>query len=209
HAEKNNPRGVEVCSPGSEWKTYYEKTQKNCQNCHMPETAGHVSHNFSGTHQGDLLQKAVDMQLNFSRSKRKVSITLKNSGAGHAIPTGTPLRMVILKVTGLDANGKKIWENWKENPMKEDCTGLFMKILGDAEGNAPVPPWRATQIIYDRRLMPGVPEIVKYEIRNENVRQIQATLIYRFAPYPILQKFNIADPEFTQPKLLAHKELKI
>jgi hypothetical protein len=62
---------------------------------------------------------------------------------------------------------------------------LFMKILGDEQGNAPVVPWKASQIIYDRRLMPGKQLTVKYLLPEKNLFECEAKLIYRFAPAPI------------------------
>ncbi len=207
HAEMHNPKGVQVCATGNEWQSYHEQTGKNCQDCHMPDIEGHPSHLFPGTHKGGVLKNAVDMKLNWRENE--LSITLNNTGAGHALPTGTPLRMVILKVMGYNKSGKVIWENWKNNPIKEDKSALFMKILGDAKGNGPVPPWKATQIIYDRHLMPGEPISIGYQIEDKSLYDIEVRLLYRFAPPPILRKLNITDPHFTQPKLIVEKGMKV
>lgn len=207
HAEMKTPRDIQVCATGKEWETYHQTTGKTCLDCHMPSQNGIASHLFPGSFLGDLLKKAVDLRLKYSPKTGKLDITLTNRGAGHAVPTGTPLRMVILKVVALDSSGHVVWENWKENPLREDTAAVFMKILGDAQGNGPVPPWQATQILMDRKLMPGVPVKIRYTLPGENVRKIRAVLMYRFAPLPLLKKLNITDPAFTKPRIMVTKSL--
>ena len=209
HAEMKNSRNLEVCSTGDEWHQYYEKTQRTCQNCHMPQVEGSYSHRFPGTHQNRFLSNAIDIQLIYDNRIQKLQVTLTNSGAGHALPTGTPLRMIYLKVVAYDSAGKVIWENWKKNPIEEDKSGLFMRILGDSEGNGPVPPWKATQTLYNRRLMPGEPVSVVYNLDSNNIYDIEARLSYRYAPSPLLKQFNITDPHFTNPKLIGQKGIKV
>ncbi|GAB4365398.1 MAG: hypothetical protein Kow0042_04650 [Calditrichia bacterium] len=209
HAEMSNPRQIPVCQTGYEWRQYYQNTQKSCVDCHMGEKDEKGNHVFQGTHRGDLLPGAVDMQCEVEREARELRITLTNIAAGHAIPTGTPLRMVLLKVAGYDKNGNLIWENWEENPMQEDTSALFMKILGDAEGNGPVPPWKATQILFDRKLLPRQPLQIIYEFTDPRIQQFRASLLYRFAPLPILRRLGITDPHFTEAKLISQKTVKI
>ncbi len=205
HAVMTNPANLQVCATGPEWSAYYEKTRKTCQDCHMPELKGKASHQFPGTHVGDLLAGAVEMDMSYQPKDHQIVFTLNNSGAGHALPTGTPLRMVMLKVTGYGDDGSVIWENWKENPVTEDRTALFMKILGDSTGSGPVPPWKAIRILFDRRLMPGEPVTVTYSLNDDKIITIEAKLLYRFAPPPILKKFAIRNSQLNQPSLIARR----
>jgi len=209
HAQMKTPTQLEACATGFEWESFYEKTQKTCQDCHMPSSEPGNSHQFPGTHVGELLKNSVEMQLNWKRDKNVLSIFLLNISAGHALPTGTPLRMVMLKVNAYDGQGELVWENWKQNPIKEDKQALFMKILADSTGNGPVPPWQATQITYDRRLLPDLPEHVEYTIPVQNITKIDATLLYRFAPPPILKRFGITAPELSKPKVIVQKSLEV
>jgi hypothetical protein len=149
------------------------------------------------------------MELSHEKTSQELIITLTNIGAGHAIPTGTPLRMVMLKVTAFDSMGTVIWENWRENPIKEDKNGLFMKIMADSAGNGPVPPWRATQTIFERRLMPREPAVIRYPLPDKNIYDVEVSLLYRFAPEIILHKLGITDPHFHQTRLIAEKGMKI
>ncbi len=209
HAVMKNPKDLDVCSTGSEWQAYYEKHQKTCQDCHMPKIDGISSHGFPGTQQGEILNNAVEMKLDYDTDTRELRVTLNNTGAGHAIPTGTPLRMVFLKVAAYDSAGKLLWQNWKDNPVKEDKSGLFMRILGDSAGNGPVPPWRATQTLYDRRLMPDEPVSVRYTLDSNKIYDIEAKLLYRFAPQPVLKQLGITSPRYTQPRLIVQQGMKV
>jgi hypothetical protein len=105
--------------------------------------------------------------------------------------------------------GEVIWQNWKESPLTEDRSSLFMKILGDAEGLGPLPPWKATQILYDRRLLPEQPVIIEYHIAHQELFDIEAQLFYRFAPPQIIEKFDIGDAHYSHPKLIGQKGLRI
>lgn len=209
HAVMKNPKDLDVCSTGSEWKAYYDKHRKTCQDCHMPQIKGIPSHVFPGMHQGEILDNGVEMKMQFESTTGKLQLTLTNKGAGHAIPTGTPLRMVFLKVTAYDSSGKLLWQNWKDNPIKEDRSALFMRILGDSAGNGPVPPWRAVQTVYDRRLMPEEPVTISYSLDSQNIYDIEAKLFYRYAPEPVLRQFGITTPHFTQPRLIVQQGVKV
>ena len=205
HAEMRGPNDIEVCATGSEWNAFAAENPKTCQDCHMRNESGETSHLFPGTHQGNLLQNSVEMEMQFDEQESLLTITMQSIHSGHALPTGTPLRLLTIKVVGLNDQGETIWENWATNPMKEDKSALFMKILADSGGNGPVPPWQAQQIIYDRRLMPGTSDEITYRIDNDGIHKIAATLHYHFAPKPILKKFNITDEHFTKPRIVARE----
>ena len=209
HAIMKNPKDLEVCTTGSEWQAFHAKTGKSCQDCHMPKLNGAPSHLFAGTHQNHLLLNSVEMDLFYDEISKDLKVMLTNDGAGHAIPTGTPLRMVMLKVTAYDSFGNTVWQNWHKSPIEEDQSALFMKIMADEKGNAPVPPWRATQTAFEKRLMPGEPTVIAYKLEGRDIYDFEANLLYRFAPSFILHKFGISDPHFTQERLIVQKGMKI
>lgn len=209
HAEMKNPADIEVCSTGNEWRQYYEKTKKNCQDCHMPQGSGTASHLFPGGHQNQSLSNFIDIGLQYDKEKQIIEVTLINNGAGHALPTGTPLRMISLKLIAFNREGAILWENWKENPIQEDKSVLFMRILSDTEGNGPVPPWKATQTLYNRRLMPADTNIISYQLSNQNIYDIEARLLFYYAPPPLLKRLNITDSHLTQPRLIGQKGIKL
>ena len=209
HARMSNPLNVPVCTTGAEWQSYFEKYGKTCQDCHMPENNGVPSHLFPGAHRGNRLKGAVKMTLDYERDPGLLKVTLTNTGAGHALPTGTPLRMVVLKIRGFDREGQLRWENWKSNPLKEDKSALFMKILADSSGRGPAPPWKATRILFEQRLMPDKPVQIEYKVEKKGLYRVEAELLYRLAPAAILQKFGISDPHFIAARSIIKKELRL
>jgi ssDNA-binding Zn-finger/Zn-ribbon topoisomerase 1 len=207
HAEMKNTAEIEVCSTGNEWREYLKVTGKDCQDCHLLNQEGKVSHLFPGSHRFELPLNAVDMKLSFNPDSRELLISLTNVGAGHAIPTGTPLRMVFLKITAFDSSGTIIWQNWKNNPIMEDRTAVFMRLLGDEQGNAPVPPWKASQTIYNQRLLPGKQINKRYILPEGNVLEVDVKLIFRYAPEAVLQRLGITDPHFHSERILVHRSM--
>ena len=208
HAEMKNPVEIEVCSTGNEWREYLKQTGKNCQDCHLLKQDGKVSHLFPGSHQTDIPSGAVEMELAYNTDTQELMISLTNTGAGHAIPTGTPLRMVYLKITAFDSSEKIIWQNWRENPVTEDRGGVFMRLLGDNQGNAPVPPWKASQIIYEQRLLPGKLVNKRYLLPEQGVYEVEVKLIYRFAPKAVLDRLGITDPHLNSERILAQQSMR-
>lgn len=207
HAEMKNSIDIEVCSTGSEWRDFQKKNKKTCQDCHLLTPEGKVSHRFPGTHTIDFPTSPVDLELNYYSQQQELEVSLINNGAGHAIPTGTPLRMVYLQINAYDSSKNLVWQNWKENPIKEDQSGLFMRILADEQGNAPVVPWKASKIIYDRRLMPGKRYTIRYKLPSKEIFETDVKLVYRLAPVPILKQLAITDPQFVNERILVHKSI--
>jgi hypothetical protein len=65
-----------------EWRaSRYARTGTGCQLCHMPDG----SHEFRGIHDPDMTRKAL--LLNVWRHESGVALELRNTGAGHALPT--------------------------------------------------------------------------------------------------------------------------
>src|SRR5262249_43013968 len=99
----------------SEWqKSDYQKQGKQCQSCHMARVAGDVVdpkikrsslakinlHQMPGSHSLDQLTTAVKAQMAAVREgdKLKVRVDITNQKAGHYLPTGSPLRQLVLEV---------------------------------------------------------------------------------------------------------------
>lgn len=201
HAELSNPNQVAICVTGNE---YYEQSalQTNCQTCHMPDIAGYKatqndsltqlkSHAFLGPHNPSFLNGSL--KLTGKYENKQLTVYLDNSKTPHGYPTGTPLRMVLLKVIGLDANDKIVYQNWKVNPVMEDPKSVFVRLFEDKNKNFPVPPWQATAIRMETRLRAGEVRKIVYEI-NEAVRRINVKLFFQLAPLPILNRLKIDDP---------------
>ncbi|HID39702.1 MAG TPA: hypothetical protein EYP36_09340 [Calditrichaeota bacterium] len=210
HGELKNPKQVSVCITGDEFMSRPDKS-KICQDCHMPKTENkdgrsYAQHSFLGVHNPEFLRKSLSLKTSDTENGLEVAIT--NDKAAHAYPTGSPLRQVIVKVVAKDKDDNLVFENWKENPLKEDKQAVFMRIFEDENKNAPVPPWRGTAVKMDQRLAPGETRILKYDL-PENAQTVTVKLVFRLAPLPILKRLGINDPYLYKAHLIDEKTVQL
>ena len=109
--------------------------------------------------------------------------------------------MVILKVIGLNKDGKIVYQNWQKNPVAEDKQAIFARMFADEKGNMPSPPWRAAKVAYESRLKSGEIRAITYEL-PQSVTKITAKVFFQLAPIPILTKLKIDDPYLKTPHLI-------
>ena len=111
------PDGTMVFATYSEWKaSKYAEEGRQCHDCHMPRLSalsvkeglkvkGHDiinDHQLFGGHEPSQVRQAVTMRIeSLTRDGDRVSavVALKNSGAGHYVPTGIPSRKLVLTVS--------------------------------------------------------------------------------------------------------------
>ncbi len=223
HANMNNPHGVAFCSTENEWESSsFARDNVTCQDCHMPGMEGKVaplgkmreqlhSHAFYGGYSQEMLNDCAEINVLAKRTGNsvRVEISIKNKTVGHALPTGSPMRMVILSVEAQDSSGLPVWKNYYQNPLQEDRQAVFMKLLQDEKGNAPVPPWEAASEKFDQRLKADEERVLTYQFQASSAIAINASLNYRLAPPPLLKKLGITDLQYTKAKLIAQKKAKI
>jgi hypothetical protein len=216
HAELINPNQVAICTTGDEFYNQSENKSK-CQSCHMPNVKGYKSsesdsvsnvhtHAFLGPHNEEFLKGSV--KISGKVNGNTLTITIDNSKTPHSFPTGTPLRMVLLKVIGLDRNGKIVYQNWQKNPVNEDKQALFARMFMDEKGNMPSPPWRAVKVGNESRLKPGEVRKITYKLPDA-VSKISAKLFFQLAPVPILNKLKIDDPYLRKAHLIDEIEMEL
>lgn len=223
HSNAENPHGVTFCSTEDEWqKSSFAKNDITCQDCHMPGMEGKVaplgkmreqlhSHVFYGGYSQEMLNECADINVRAKRvgNSVQVEIAVKNYTVGHALPTGSPMRMVILSVEAQDSSGLPVWKNYYQNPLKEDPKAVFMKLLQDKNGNAPVLPWEAVSEKFDQRLKADEKRTLTYQFTDTSAVFIQADLNYRVAPPPLLKKLGITDEQYTKVKVITKKRVTI
>ncbi|RLT45612.1 MAG: hypothetical protein DWI57_00080 [Chloroflexi bacterium] len=174
--------GVLVYSSFSEWlKSPYSdpETGKTCQDCHMPSLgvqfvafpekggpqrdADQVhSHRMAGGYDEALLQSAVslDADARLVAGRLWVRVAVTNDGAGHHVPTDSPLRSLILLVEATDGAGQPLerysgallpaWAGaYSGQPGR-----LFAKTLRDQwTGEMPTGAyWRPVEVVSDTRI---------------------------------------------------------
>jgi nitrate/TMAO reductase-like tetraheme cytochrome c subunit len=110
-----NALGFQVLSTYSEWeRSSYAKNGQQCQSCHMYGVQGKIVdvrvttdssqginvHRMPGSRSVEQLNRAIQSQISATRQGDKVKVVVKltNAGAGHYVPTGSPMRKLILEV---------------------------------------------------------------------------------------------------------------
>mgnify|MGYP000269699403 CR=1 FL=1 len=194
-----------IYSTFSEWQHSPQgKEQVQCQDCHMqtqatlsadpkhggkqrdPQTLS--SHDFSISK--NRISKAIDFAVSqkILNQQLTLTITLNNLGAGHDIPTGNPMRHLLLRVMVLDEHGNKIKKRlgsqlprWSQYAGE---TGAVMaKVLSPKQsyGNQqnqvyPAPFWLPSTIESDTRLKPNVAQHHRFTFASSRQYHVQVQL---------------------------------
>jgi len=162
--EYKNASGFSVVTTYSEWKDSPSgKGDLECQQCHMELVRGSVVeprvrresshlvnlHAMPGSHSVSQLNKALTAKLTASRSGQNVDVAvkLKNEGAGHFLPTGSPMRQLILEVRVTSAGVTIATEKRS-----------YTRVLADAAGTTIQKEYvaflKAAKVVSDTRLAP-------------------------------------------------------
>jgi hypothetical protein len=195
--EYRNANGFPVLTTYSEWKNSSyaggAKNAKDCQACHMYGVRGDVVdprvqrpsqptmnlHEIPGSRSVDQLNKAVGAQISTTRfpDHLQVTVRLTNRGAGHSVPTGSPLRQLILDLRVQILGGKEFHE---ERFYRRTVTDKGGTVL-DREHLAFT---RAAKELKDTRLAANESrnEIFSFPIRVGTQARVQGTLYYYYSP---------------------------
>ena len=220
---------VAVYSEFREWsESSYAKRNIHCQTCHMKpdgktarfalEKEGSVlrdpatvaSHTFNGIGDAAFMRAAVTMSAatEAGAGNLKLTVTVRNMKAGHSIPTGSPMRNMVLLVNAVDANGKPLemlqgetvpeWAgmgpeadgNYAGLPGKGYAKVLKSVAQYQADSRSaifthlyPAPFWRPVVLDYDNRIAADGADISRYLFRlpEQGAKPVRVTtrLIYR------------------------------
>ena len=190
------------------------KNGQTCQDCHMLAEDRFYNHNMmirkketdkdEGKDKDKLLKQAVALSIDAKYNKKKdriiVSVFVRNVGAGHKLPTGSPLRHLIMLVEVNDTADPPVHlpqlagdtiPEWGGvgNPELGYYSGLpgtfFGYILMDkTNNNVPaISYWNPTEIILDTRIHPRDEIEKKYEFAAPEMGNANVTVdvIYRYA----------------------------
>ena len=176
HDRRNNSHGVPLCATGDE--ITISNSEVTCQSCHMPMVEGHANHSMAGGHDGNMVRRALTLKLDLAEVEDgyQATVTMKNL-LPHKFPTGAPFRIAYLKLAAYDADGKLLWQNFKEHPLKDDPDAVMVYTLGNKEGKPSMPP-KATQVLGDSRLAPHKVRSLKYKISGKDVKVVKAEVLY-------------------------------
>ncbi len=198
-----NLNGVPIITTYAEWQEeYYEKIGENtCQDCHMPLAAGftvspkHLKtkrrvnlHSFPGGHSRVQLLDALKLDIleeSKMYGKMKVKLGLTNSGAGHFIPTGNPLRMVIVDFSAFDSRNRLIHNEQIELSRK------FVGAGGEVLATDLAVLLDASKVTKDNRIAPGETKELVFEFVAPNEKilvDVTVTYAYRNAAFPGMER---------------------
>jgi Zn-finger protein len=192
--EYKNAQGLAVLTTYSEWKaSNYGKEEQGCQSCHMYRVQGNVVdprvksssqlklnlHQIPGGRSIEQLNKAIKDQLSAVREggQLKVSVQVANRGAGHSVPTGSPMRQLILELRADTYNGTHFREE-----------RLFRRTVADGSGapvtREPAAFIKAARVVADTRLAPNETrtETFTFAVPQGVQTQVEASFYYYYSP---------------------------
>jgi len=227
--------GVVIYNSYGEWleSPYSDpETGQTCQDCHMPTVdydyfvypaLGGLhrdpdrihDHYMAGASDETLLQNSVTMtttaRLSSPKSARLkgqevlVEVSITNDKTGHHVPTGVPLRQMILVVQATDTDGNLL--PLRDGPVLPDWTGnyagqsgqYYAKILEDEwTGESPTAAyWRDISLVEDTRLPAFATDVSQYAFAApaEGSVTVEARLVFRRAFQELMEQKGWDDPD--------------
>ncbi|MBV8855418.1 MAG: hypothetical protein JOZ02_00520 [Acidobacteria bacterium] len=231
--------GVPVYETFTEWrKSSYASLGVQCQSCHMgstgkfelfadqekggklraPETI--ASHRMMGDDPAQFLRSAVTMETSARVEDGLLTVTVKvaNVGAGHDVPTGQPMRNMILVVTAEDESARPlrfmsgesvpVWGGGLAGRPGKGFAKILLTlneyatsphILNEEEAaDFPAPFWRRNRILSDNRIQANGSDQSSYIFgapKTPGRLSVRARLIYRraFAPLAAAKGWDVPD----------------
>ena len=192
--EYKNAAGFPVLTTYSEWKaSRYAREGKQCQSCHMSRVAGDVVdprvarshtakinlHQMPGSHSLEQLTSAVKAHLTtaWEGDQLRVTVDVANQTAGHYLPTGSPLRQLVMEVRADSSGGQHFREE-----------RVYARRVADQHGTVLMREHfaflKAAKLVSDTRLAPGEKrsETFVFSIPKGSQTQVKATFWYYFSP---------------------------
>ncbi len=192
--EYRNSQGFSVLTTYGEWKdSRYGKEGKTCQACHMDQVAGDVVdpkirassgakvnlHQMPGSHSLEMLTRTITARLSTSREKDqlKVSVEIANVAAGHFVPTGSPMRQLVIEVRADSYDGKHFREERRYRRTVVDAKGQELRL-------EPAVFLRGAKVVADTRLAPDERrvETFTFPIPAGIQTSVQVALQYYYSP---------------------------
>lgn len=123
--------------------------------------------------------------------RKKLDITVTNTGAGHSIPTGVgDLRQVWLEITIKNKDNKVSFQQGglDDKGILPDDAHLFQTVFADGKGNKVINIAKAKQVLKDTRIKAGqsVTRTIDLPFVPEKGSTIIVRLLYRSMPRKIL-----------------------
>jgi hypothetical protein len=189
-----NDRKFDVLTTFAEWKAAgFDTREMPCQTCHMRGVAGNIIdpkiarsasssvnvHDMPGGHSVAELNRALLATVATERKGDAIDVTVQvvNRGAGHKVPTGSPLRAIVMVVEADNGVG-----------IRQTATRTFGRVVVDDAGQ-PLSDegsvfQRAARTVSDNRLAPGerYSERFEFSVPRTTPTRVLARFYYRYAP---------------------------
>jgi hypothetical protein len=218
--------GTVIYNSYGEWldSSYSDpETGQTCQDCHMPVSDAEYfvdpeigglyrkgqlhTHNMPGASDEDLLQNSATMTATavITDGQVIVDVAVTNDKTGHHLPTGTPMREVLLVVEVWDAEGEpldmldgSVLPEWA-GEYTGDAGKIFEKLLEDEwTGESPTGAfWRPVKIVSDTRLPAMATDESQYSFDAAEVdaASIDVRLIFRRTFQELAEQKGWDDPD--------------
>jgi len=185
------PNGTPIMTTYDEWREGpYAAEGKPCQHCHMALGAGRVvSRDIKETgpeihlhrliHDSDQLRSALKVEIvETVRQGRdlRVTVSVKNVGSGHKVPTGIPSREILL-VVNVDAGGYTLKQERR-----------YRRVLADKDGAELERDHQfflhAASVVSDNRIAPREERLERFtfSVPKSGNFKVEADLTYQYAP---------------------------
>jgi hypothetical protein len=139
-------------------------------------------HSFVGTDDAGFLAAGLSMEVETEAltDGLRVRVTLTNTGAGHAIPTGHGLKRYILAVSAT-AGGEPlapggtlpVTERTHEAALATEGMVIGRRFAdGDADSWS-LPWWRAQRVSHDNRLWPDMPQRFEFDLAGADAAEVK------------------------------------
>lgn len=193
------------------------ETGQTCQDCHMPalgadhfalpeqgglrrDPATIASHRMPGAADEPLLQETLTLDLEAEREEDSLSVTaaVTNTGAGHHVPTDSPLRQVLLVITVRGEDGALLAQTagptlpaWAGDLAGQPGT-YFARILEEVwtEISPTGAYWNPTRELEDTRLpaLETAESAYTFAVPEGEAVTVEAVLWFRRAFYDLMQQ---------------------
>lgn len=196
--EYRNSVGFPVLTTYSEWeKSSYAKAGQQCQSCHMYGVEGKIVdvrvtsasghginvHRMPGSRSVEQLNRAIQSQIFTTRQADKVKVLVKltNAGAGHFVPTGSPMRKLILEVR-MDPFGEG-------QPLRVER--VYARTIQDQKGaivqREHLAFLKGAKVVEDTRIAPKETrtETFTFDLPPGRRARVEANLYYFYSPMPL------------------------
>ncbi len=158
------------------------------------------------------LKNSASLSIDTSQIKDgEIKIRIKNTGAGHYLPTGlTNVRQMWLEITVRDEKEKVVYMSGKldEKGYVPEGATIFNTVFGDGKGNAVLNIAKAREVLEDKRIPPlkTVEETVSIPKEGWKNLKVNARLLYRSAPQKVLD-IILGDGKL-QPSVIIMEEVE-